>query len=105
MRSSALISFRAPFGNCEFAELRCVLVIVSPFVLDRVKVVAALMIVWCIFPGTLKSLKINQVQVPYLHQLPSPVVSLRHYFEDVLLRIIGGWGLKLIFCLVIRFIL
>lgn len=65
MRPPAFVFFGTFFSICEFTELRGIEVVVSALVLDRVIIIAALMVVRGIFAGTFDSLEIYEVQMLY----------------------------------------
>ena len=58
MRPSAFVPFGAFFSVGKFAKLRRVEVVISPLVLDRVVVVAGLVVVGSILPWALYPLEV-----------------------------------------------
>lgn len=73
MRPSALIPLGTFFGVRELAKLRGVEQVVPPLVLDRVKIVAALVVVGYVFTGTFEPLEICQVEVLHCERVLGPL--------------------------------
>ena len=64
MRPSTLISFWTLFSFSEFAKFRTIHFVISAFVLDRMIVIATLMIMRNVFPLAVQSFEILQIQMP-----------------------------------------
>lgn len=47
MRPSAFVTLGAFFSVGKLAQLRCIQIVITPLILDRVKVITTLVIVWC----------------------------------------------------------
>lgn len=92
MRSSAFVFFWAFFSVGKFTKFGSIQIIIPPFILNRMKIVAGFMIVRSILSRAFNPFEILEIQVSNRELLSGPVVDPSYKYEVTILVCLNDYG-------------